>query len=61
MNLILKNMKKSLEEISKQYQSDKGSIYHNNLENYKKYTNIFKTNFLFEQLFPPYVNSNTKP
>jgi hypothetical protein len=54
-------MKKSLEEISKQYQSDKGSIYHNNLENYKKYTNIFKTNFLFEQLFPPYVNSNTKP
>ena len=36
-------------------------ILNNNLENYKKYTNIFKTNFLFEQLFPPYVNSNTKP
>lgn len=32
----------------------------NNLENYKNYTNIFKTNFLFKQLQPPYVNSNTQ-
>lgn len=32
----------------------------NNLEKYKKYTNIFKTNFLFRQLYPPYVNSNTQ-
>lgn len=31
----------------------------NNLENYKKYSNIFKTHFTFEQLYPPYVNSNT--
>lgn len=31
----------------------------NNLENYKKYTNIFKTNFTFHQLYPPYVNSNS--
>ena len=31
----------------------------NNLEKYKKYINIFKTNFTFKQLHPPYVNSNT--
>lgn len=31
----------------------------NNLEKYKNYTNIFKTNFIFKQLYPPYVNSNT--
>lgn len=34
-------------------------ISENNLEKYKKYTNIFKTNFKFHQLSPPYVNSNT--
>ena len=32
----------------------------NNLEKYKNYTNIFKTNFTFNQLYPPYVNSNTQ-
>lgn len=32
----------------------------NNLEKYKKYTNIFKTNYMFNQLQPPYVNSNTQ-
>ena len=34
-------------------------IIDNNLDKYEKYTNIFKTNFIFEQLIPPYVNSNT--
>ena len=34
-------------------------IIDNNLEIFKKYTNIFKTEFLFNQLCPPYVNSNT--
>jgi hypothetical protein len=32
----------------------------NNLEIYEKYTNIFKTNFMFKQLYPPYVNSYTQ-
>ena len=31
----------------------------NNLENYKKYLNLFKTDFIFQQERPPYVNSNT--
>jgi hypothetical protein len=31
----------------------------NKLEQYQKYTDIFKTNFLFNQLNPPYVNSNS--
>jgi hypothetical protein len=31
----------------------------NNLESYKKYNNIFKTSYNFNQLSPPYVNSNT--
>jgi hypothetical protein len=31
----------------------------NNLEIYKKYSNIFKTSYIFHQLNPPYVNSNT--
>ncbi len=31
----------------------------NNLEKYNNYTNLFKTNFKFNQLKPPYVNSNT--
>lgn len=34
-------------------------IHTNNLEKYKKYTNIFKTDYIFNQLHPPYVNSNT--
>jgi hypothetical protein len=49
MNLILKNMKKSLEEISKQYHSDKGSVYHNYLEIYEKYFSKYRNsleNFL---------------
>ena len=37
-------MKKSLEEISKQYQSDKGSVYHNYLEIYEKYFSKFRNN-----------------
>ena len=37
MNLIKENMKQSLEEISKKYRSDKGSVYHNYLEIYEKY------------------------
>lgn len=42
-------MKKSLEEISKQYQSDKGSVYHNYLEIYEKYFSKYRNkleNFL---------------
>jgi len=35
-------MKKSLEEISKQYHSDKGSIYHNYLEIYEKYFSKYR-------------------
>jgi hypothetical protein len=31
----------------------------NGLEKYKKYSNIFKTNYLFHQLTPPYVISNS--
>ena len=31
----------------------------NKLEQYQKYTNIFKTNYLFHQLNPPYANSNS--
>lgn len=31
----------------------------NYLEKYNKYSNIYKTNFLFHQLNPPYVNSNS--
>jgi hypothetical protein len=31
----------------------------NKLEKYKKYINTFKTNFTFNQLNPPHVNSNT--
>ena len=49
MNLIHKNMKKSLEEISKQYQSDKGVVYHNYLEIYEKYFSKYRNtleNFL---------------
>lgn len=34
-------------------------IFVNNLEKYKKYTNIFKTAYIFHQLQPPYVNSIT--
>jgi len=34
-------------------------IEENNLEIFKNYTNIFKTDFIFKQLYPPYVNSNT--
>lgn len=40
---------KSLEEISKQYKSDKGSVYHNYLEIYEKYFSKYRTtlnNFL---------------
>ncbi len=36
------NMKKSLEEISKQYHSDKGSVYHNYLEIYEKYFSKYR-------------------
>ena len=32
----------------------------NHLENYKKYSNIFKTNYLFHQLTPPYVISDSQ-
>jgi ubiquinone/menaquinone biosynthesis C-methylase UbiE len=50
MNLTTnKNMKKSLEEISKQYRSDKGSVYHNYLEIYEKYFSKYRNsleNFL---------------
>ena len=35
-------MKKSLEEISKQYHSDKGSVYHNYLEIYEKYFSKYR-------------------
>jgi hypothetical protein len=35
-------MKKSLEEISKQYHSDKGSIYHNYLAIYEKYFSKYR-------------------
>jgi len=42
MNLILRNMKKSLDEISKQYRSDKGSVYHNYLEIYEKYFSKYR-------------------
>ena len=35
-------MKKSLEEISKQYQSDKGVVYHNYLEIYEKYFSKYR-------------------
>lgn len=31
----------------------------NNLEIFNQYKNIFKTNYLFNQLNPPYVNSNS--
>jgi hypothetical protein len=31
----------------------------NSLEQYRKYVNTFKTNYTFNQLTPPYVNSNT--
>jgi hypothetical protein len=44
MNLILKNMKKSLEEISQQYKSDKGAVYHNYLEIYEKYFSKYRDN-----------------
>jgi hypothetical protein len=44
MNLILKNMKKSLEEISQQYESDKGAVYHNYLEIYEKYFAKYRDN-----------------
>lgn len=37
-------MKKSLEEISKHYQSDKGSVYHNYLEIYEKYFSKYRNN-----------------
>jgi SAM-dependent methyltransferase len=42
-------MKNSLEEISKQYKSDKGAVYHNYLEIYEKYFSKYRTtleNFL---------------
>ena len=42
-------MQKSLEEISKQYRSDKGAVYHNYLEIYEKYFSKYRTtleNFL---------------
>lgn len=42
-------MKKSLEEISKNYHSDKGSVYHNYLEIYEKYFSKYRNtmkNFL---------------
>jgi len=32
----------------------------NNLEKYNNYINLFKTNFKFNQLTPPYVSSNLK-
>jgi hypothetical protein len=32
----------------------------NNLEKYNNYINLFKTNFKFHQLSPPYANSNTQ-
>ena len=35
-------MKQSLEEISKQYRSDKGSVYHNYLEIYEKYFSKYR-------------------
>jgi SAM-dependent methyltransferase len=35
-------MKKSLEEISQQYRSDKGAIYHNYLEIYEKYFSKYR-------------------
>lgn len=35
-------MKKSLEEISKNYRSDKGSVYHNYLEIYEKYFSKYR-------------------
>jgi len=35
-------MKKSLDEISKQYRSDKGSVYHNYLEIYEKYFSKYR-------------------
>jgi hypothetical protein len=35
-------------------------IEENNLEHYKKFYNLFKTDFYFHQLNPPYVNSNSK-
>lgn len=42
-------MKQSLEEISKKYRSDKGSVYHNYLEIYEKYFSKYRdtlSNFL---------------
>jgi hypothetical protein len=33
-------------------------ISENNLVHYKKYNNIYRTNYKFDQLNPPYVNSN---
>jgi hypothetical protein len=38
------NMQQSLEEISKRYRSDKGSVYHNYLEIYEKYFSKFRNN-----------------
>ena len=35
-------------------------ITENNLVKYKKYSDLFKTSFKFNQLNPPYVNSNTQ-
>ena len=37
-------MKKSLEEISQQYESDKGAVYHNYLEIYEKYFAKYRDN-----------------
>lgn len=34
-------------------------IYENNLISYEKYKEIYRTNYNFDQLKPPYVNSNT--
>jgi len=47
MNLTTnKNMKKSLEEISKRYRSDKGSVYHNYLEIYEKYFSKYRNSLV---------------
>jgi hypothetical protein len=34
-------------------------VMENNLNSYIDYINMFKTNFIFDQLYPPYVNSNS--
>jgi len=44
-------MKKSLEEISQQYRSDKGAIYHNYLEIYEKYFSNFSDKILIISIF----------